>query len=113
MACNCSELDQIPECTESIVLGALSEIDTEVYIYVKNTFTGYVHREETTSNGDGDVTLDLTQPDSSFYNQDSAYEVWVTLRSDSERMDILYAYGLTNTCLSLSFLRVNNTTEEA
>jgi hypothetical protein len=113
MSCNCSELDSIPECTDSIVLGAISDIDTEVYIYVKNTFTGYVHREEATSNGDGDVTLDLTEPDSSFYNQDSAYEVWITTRDSSDRLEILYAYGLTDTCLSISFFRVNDTTEEA
>jgi hypothetical protein len=113
MACNdCSELDSIPECTDSIVLGSIDP-DTEVYIYVKNIFTDYVHREEVTSDGDGDITLDLTEPDSSFYNPDSQYEIWVTLRDSSERLDITYAYGLTDTCLSLSFFRVNDTTEEA
>lgn len=113
MACNnCSQLDEIPECTETLVLGTIDP-DTEIYIYVKNISNGYVHREETTSNGDGDITLDLTAPDSTFYNPDSSYEVWATLRTESVRLDITYAYGLTDTCLSISFFRVNDTTEEA
>jgi hypothetical protein len=113
MACNdCYILDSIPECTESLELGSIAP-DTEVYIYVKNIFTGYVHRQETTSDGDGDLILDLTEPDISFYNQDSIYEIWATLRTDNERLDITYAYGLTSDCFSLSFFAVNDTTEEA
>jgi hypothetical protein len=113
MACNdCYLLDSIPECTEELVLGTIDP-DTEVYIYVKNIFTGYVHREEVTSDGDGEIVLDLTQPDISFYNQDSIYEIWATLRTDSERLDITVAYGQVHDCLSLSFFAVNDTTEEA
>jgi hypothetical protein len=113
MACNnCSELDPIPECTDNILLGTI-EPDTEVYIYVKNLSSGYVHREETTSDEDGYLTLDLTEPDPTYYNSDSHYEVWATLRTDNVRLDITYAYGLIDSCLSLSFFRVNDTTEEA
>jgi hypothetical protein len=113
MACNdCYQLDSIPECTEELELGSIAP-DTEVYIYVKNIFTGYVHREEVTSDGDGDIVLDLTQPDISFYNQHSIYEIWVTLRTDNERIEVTYAYGLTADCFSLSFFQVNDTTEEA
>jgi hypothetical protein len=38
MACNeCHELDQIPECTDSIELGSI-DADTEVYILCKEYF---------------------------------------------------------------------------
>jgi hypothetical protein len=105
MACNdCYSLEQIPECTESQVLGTIDP-DTEVYIYVKNVFSGYVHRQEATSNETGELTLNLTLPEASFYNQDSQYQVWATLRDDNERIDITYAYGLTATCLNLSFFK--------
>ncbi len=109
MACNnCSELDPIPECTESLLLGTI-EPDTEVYIYVKNISNRYIHSEATTSDEDGYLTLDLEQPDPTYYNSDSSYEVWATLRTDNVRLSITYAYGLTDTCLAISFFRVNDT----
>jgi hypothetical protein len=111
MACNdCYLLDSIPECTENLEVGYIDP-NTEVYIYVKNIFTGYVHREEVTSDGDGLINLDLTQPET-FYNQDSIYEIWVTLRTDNERIDITVSYGEVHDCLSLAFFAVNDTTEE-
>lgn len=113
MACNeCTSLESTPECSDSITIGKITAL-TEAYIYVKNIFTGYIHREEVTSDADGDIVLNLSEPDSSFYNSDSAYEVWVTLRTDSERLDVTYAYGLTDTCFNLEFYKVNDTTEEA
>ena len=111
MSCNCSQLDQIPECTDSILLGSIDP-DTEYYIYVKNSSTGFTYREEVTSDELGHIELDLTQPDPTFYNQESSYEVWVTLRDSNERLEITYAYGLTDTCLALSFFRLSTTIEE-
>jgi hypothetical protein len=111
MACNdCHELDQIPECTDSLELGSV-DADTEVYIYVKNIFTGYIHRQEALSDEEGVLTLDLTQPESSYYNKDSSYEIWVTLRTDNVRIDITVSYGVVADCLNLSFFAVNDTYE--
>lgn len=111
MACNdCHELDQIPECTYSLELGTI-DAETEVYIYVKNIFTGYIHRQEAESGVDGILELDLTEPDSSFYNKDSSYEIWATLRTDNVRIDITVSYGVIADCLNLSFFAVNDTSE--
>lgn len=111
MACNdCHTLDQIPECTESLELGTI-DADTEVYIYVKNNFTDYVHRQEALSDGDGLLTLDLTQPDPTFYNKDSSFEIWVTLRTDNVKIDITVSYGVVADCLNLSLFPVNDTYE--
>lgn len=111
MACNdCHELDQIPECTDSLELGTI-DAETEVYIYVKNTFTGYVHRQEALSGLYGALELDLTLPDPTYYNKDSSYEIWVTLRTDNVRIDITVSYGVVADCLNISFFPVNDTSE--
>jgi hypothetical protein len=111
MACNdCHELDSIPECSDELELGEITP-DLEVYIYVRNTFSGYIHRQEAISDVDGAITLDLTQPDPSYYNKDSSYEIWVTPRTDNVRIDIIVAYGLINDCINLSLFKVNDTYE--
>lgn len=110
MACNdCLSLDQIPECTESMVLGIIA-VDTEVYIYVKNTFSGYIHRQEALSDNAGVLTLNLEQPDPSFYNQDSHYQGWVTLRTDNVKLTFTED-TVEYDCLEISFYKVNDTYE--
>ncbi len=87
MACTtCHQLTEIPECSDSIVLGTTA-IDTELYIYVKNLYSQYIHKQEALSSGSGVVTLDLTKPSKDFYNKDSAYQVWITLKTDNEKID--------------------------
>lgn len=90
MACNtCQATKSIPVCTDLLILGTIDP-DIEVYIFVINHSTGYTHRQEATSDNDGIIKVDLSKPDPSFYNPDSAYEIWVTLQtsSQSERLDI-------------------------
>jgi hypothetical protein len=112
MACNnCETLDAIPECSDSLELGTI-DADTEVYIYVKNNFTGYIHKQNAVSGLYGALTLDLTLPDPSFYNKDSNYEVWATLRDDNERIDITVSYGIVADCVSPQFFLVNDFLDE-
>lgn len=107
MACNdCHKLTSIPECSESLYLGAIFP-EVEIDLYVKNMATGYVHRQEETADFGGNIMLNLTQPDPSFYNQDGRYEIWATFRSNSERLAIAYTSGRTNTCLSVEFFMVD------
>lgn len=105
MACNtCQSTKSIPVCTGSLVLGNITALNTNVYIFVKNNTTGYIHRQEATSNGSGQVSLDLSLPDPSFYNPDSQYEVWVTLQSTSQNTKLNIAISAVNyTCFDLSF----------
>ena len=111
MACNnCETLDPIPECSESLELGTI-DANTEVYIYVKNLFSEYIHRQEAISGNYGALVIDLTYPVPSFYNKDSSYEVWATLRDDNERIDITVSYGLVYDCVNISFFPVNDTYE--
>jgi len=104
MACNtCQQTKSIPQCTTLLVLGTIAE-NTEVYIFVKNHTTGYIHRQEATSDEDGVLSLDLSLPDSSFYNPDSNYEVWATLRTTSQNTKLNISISAVNyTCFDLSF----------
>lgn len=107
MACNdCHKLTSIPECSTSLYLGVIYPLD-EIDIYVKNMATGYVHRQEAAADVGGNIILNLTQPDLSFYNQDGVYEIWATFRYEFERLAITQAYGLTYTCLSVEFFMVD------
>lgn len=110
MACNnCLSLDESPECSATLSIGTIA-VDTEVYIYVKNTFTDYIHRQEALSDGAGALALDLAKPISSFYNQDSSYELWVTLRTDNVKLTFTVD-EVAYTCFNLSFHGVNDTSE--
>lgn len=103
MACNtCQSLDSISECSDTIELGIIDP-DLEVYIYVKNIHSGYIHRQEAVSDNTGLLILDLSNPDVSFYNQNSAYEVWVTLQTDSTRL--VFIDPATFDCLNPSFYK--------
>lgn len=107
MACNtCQSTKSIPVCTDSLVLGTITS-NTDVYIFVVNHSSGYTHRQEATSGNYGELRIDLTKPDTSFYNPDSAYEIWATLQTSSqnERLDITID-AVEYTCFNLSFNRV-------
>jgi len=110
MSCNSCQLTKpIPTCTELLVLGAITS-DTDVYIYVKNHNSGYVHRQEAVSTLYGTLSLDMSLPDPSFYNQDSNYEVWVTTQESTDRIDITID-AITYDCFSLSFYTFYNETD--
>lgn len=112
MACNdCHPLASIPECTNEMVLGNIA-VNTQVYIYVENLVTGYIHRQEALSDNTGEVILDLSEPDPSFYNQNSSYEVWVTLRTDNVRMAVTVGADLEEEavdCIDISFYKAMDT----
>lgn len=110
MACRtCHQLEEIPKCSDSIALGSMT-IDTDIYIYVKNLYSGYIHKQEAISSGAGLVTLDLTKPSKDFYNKDSASEIWVTLRTDNDKIDFtINAVSLD--CFNLSVYPVNDFSE--
>lgn len=109
MACNTCQLTKsIPTCTESLVLGTIAS-DTDVFIFVLNHSNGYLYKQEATSSPYGTLILDLTKPDPSFYNQDSDYEVWATLQTDSliDRLDITID-DVEYSCFDVSFIASYN-----
>lgn len=107
MACNtCQATKLIPVCTDSLILGEIAP-DTDVYIFVINHSNGYTHRQEATSDAEGILKIDLSKPDPSFYNPDSAYEIWATLQDEPQNLRLLITIEEEPySCFNLSFNRV-------
>jgi hypothetical protein len=81
MSCICQESQKIPTCLDELILGSVSEVNTLVYVDIKNISTGYNYRHSVTTSETGVITLDLSEPAPSFYNQDSYYEIYVSSAS--------------------------------
>ncbi len=111
MACtNCQEVTPIPQCVEDITIGAIADLTTDVYVFVKNLTTGYLHQQEAVSDGAGLVILDSTLPDISFYNENHFYELWITKQSETinDKLPITVVGGATPfDCLLLVFTKTD------
>jgi hypothetical protein len=112
MACNsCESTLLIPSCTDALVIGDTEHIETDVYIYLKNNSSGYIYRQEGTTDENGYITLDCTdilemlQPGIEF-------EIWVTLRTSNERLELFptlpYPQVTSYTCFNIEFEKSYN-----
>lgn len=108
MSCTaCQATKIIPSCTDELVIGSVEDASTDLYVYIKNLTTGYVHRQEVMSNEYGLVTLDLSLPDISFYNPNNTYESWVTLQDAQIDDRLPVTIGDDDyTCFALNFEKV-------
>lgn len=89
------------------MIGSVEDASTDLYVYIKNLTTGYVHRQEVMSNEYGLVTLDLSLPDISFYNPNNTYESWVTLQDAQIDDRLPVTIGDDDyTCFALNFEKV-------
>lgn len=105
--CNpCLITDTIPVCVNSLVVGTISSLTTDVFIYIKDITTDVVVRFEEQTNGAGLITITGldTQPD---FMPDHSYELWVTLESATsidDREDITVPNAANTTeCIALCF----------
>lgn len=107
MACvDCLRTKVVPACTDELVIGTIQEV-APISIFVKNLTTGYIYIQQTDSislSGYGSVILDMNEPDKSFYNPNSSYEIWVTLQDDPEKERLSIAVGDEDSlCVAVSF----------
>ena len=78
---------------------------TDIDIWIKNHTTGYLHKQELTTDVDGNISVDNTIPSVGFYNAHSVYELWITLRGETKRVDFIESdTGDAVQCLNLKFL---------
>lgn len=105
--CNpCLTTDIIPVCVTSLVVGSISSLNTDVFVYVKDITTSKVVRFEETTDGAGLITITGldTEPD---FMPNHSYELWVTLAtatSIDDREDITVPNaGTTTECIALCF----------
>lgn len=106
----CTPTLEIPQCTDSLIIGQSDFKDTDVYIFIKDE-ENRVQREEATTNGDGVVTLDMSSP-ANYYQSGVDYEMWVTLMdaNSTENLPIWIA-GEFFTCFQLTVSGIFNTIE--
>lgn len=110
MACTqCKEVLPIPECAEAVLIGSITDFDTVVYIFVKNLSTGRIVQQESTSDDEGFVTLNTSDPDPSFYSESHFYELSITKQSD--HFNVLQEITVEGsedayTCLLLQFQKI-------
>jgi hypothetical protein len=101
--CNCYDLPSLPTCSESLTLLGLTA-DTDAFIYVQS-ISGYVHRYEGTTDAEGGITLDITEP-STFYHSDSSFKIWAT---DQDGTQLLFTFDdVEYECLNQSFYLVSS-----
>jgi len=95
----------IATCINSLVLGNIADVNTDVYIFIQKQ-NGAEWIQAATSNASGTVILDMTDPSKDFFNQyDGLYKVWVTGGNpyfcDEQKLSITingltsYTYGIT------------------
>lgn len=100
-------------CAETIVIGTIAESDAGLFVFFKNLATGRITRISTTSNGDGLVSVDVSDM---VLIPNQSYEIWVTLNSDG--MDCRQAItpvdctgtptDETYTCFNVTFYNVHD-----
>lgn len=98
----CTSTKILPTCWFDLIVGDISP-EKDVDIYVKNITTGKVIKQEL--DGATEIFIDLTDPESDFYNPYNTYEVWVTERDDpTTRLSVTFKDGVTvDTCFTIKF----------
>lgn len=105
--CNdCTGTKKIARCTTNLIIGTISNINTAVYVYIKdNTLDDRIIRYAITSSGAGLITIPITPQR---FSEDHTYEIWVTLTTASNietKLDITIG-TVTNTCVNLNFATI-------
>lgn len=102
----CTPIKELTAGAGTVVLGTVAETSSDVYVYVKNTATKQIYRQSTTTDGDGTVTLDLTDPDAFAYHPNATFEIWVTLQSADIGTVLSITIGASSyECLAARFVR--------
>ena len=76
MACNCLKSNNIIVCPDTLYVGSVSHLNTDVVVYIRNITTGRIKKYESTSSAGGRVTIDTS---STVFNEGHSYEVKIVL----------------------------------
>ena len=102
----CTSIKELVAGAGTVVLGTVSETSADIYIYVKNTATKQTYRQSATTDGDGTVTMDITDPEIYAYHPNATFEIWVTLQSADIGTVLSITIGATAyECLAARFVR--------
>jgi hypothetical protein len=97
----CTQLKQISLCTDSLIIGTVSEENTAYLVYFKSLATGALYKYSVTSDSNTILTLQFT--DGFPLASGTGYEMWVNLSGDSieDKLDLTVG-ATTATCYTLS-----------
>lgn len=98
----CTHAKTVTKCTDSLVLGQITDINTDVYIFVQSE-NGHQWRENATTDANGVVDIDLTSSANKIMWQ-RPYFIWVTLQDvDPSQREPLYVAGKEVVCWEVCF----------
>lgn len=98
MSCNSCEQcyrTSLPECIETLIIKAHLEATTDYQVFIQH-ITGTIYKLDVTSNGDGELEIDLTDaiyPEGLFNKNAGAFKLWVELESDGSDVAITITEG--------------------
>lgn len=97
----------INECLSTIRLGRISLLNTQVYVHIEKQ-NGAKYIQAVTSDGSGFVDLDVTDPDTFFFNHfDGLYLVYIMnggYACDGDKLEVT-APGGTYTTVGFRFMK--------
>lgn len=90
MECSeCRRVVTLPQCLDTIIVGTIAALNTDVIVYMLNQASGYQYSFEATSSGVGLVTIDISDYTESFITGVD-FELWVTLATEpsTSKLDV-------------------------
>lgn len=102
--CNCHRAQTLTKCAGSLTIGSISATDADIYVYFQDLGTGRIDREESTTDGNGNIVL---SPSFNFMPRD--YHIWVTKKNanyftDYEKITI-DGNADTHDCIEVDFAK--------
>lgn len=112
MSCNCTKLKDLPTCINDLIIGTISLVSQDVYVFIKNSTNGHTTRLIGNADSDGLVTVDVSEV---YFSPHYSYDIWITATTDgpSDKQDITFDTYTFYDCLSAKFFRVENDSMEA
>lgn len=95
----CLQVNNVPYCVGNITIGTVTELNTAVYVFVKNIGKDTINRISTTTDGSGTVII----ADFDNINQTKqTFELWVTTQTSENRLSITVG-GSEGDCIGFRF----------
>ena len=114
MSCNCTKIKDLPTCINELIIGEITPISQDVYVFIKNTTLNQTTRLTGDSDADGLVTVDLADLPVNFFSENYTYEIYITVLSagpsDKETLTI---DTTSDTCVMVRFYRIENESIES
>lgn len=83
MSCDCPKVCEVSACANEIVIGTIDDADTDVIVQFTELITGRIKQFESTSDGSGDVSVDI-EDERNFFTPNFIYELRILASNDNQ-----------------------------